>query len=100
MNLGRASLFSGLWLKLGVGQLWLGQILRDAMEAAALLLLLALCVTSDANFYGNSITITAPKRNKNGTLTVGRTKFLFYYRFQQTHKQAKRIPVLVVLGLV
>ncbi|CAF92912.1 unnamed protein product, partial [Tetraodon nigroviridis] len=40
------------------------------MEAAALLLLLALCVTSDANFYGNSITITAPKRNKNGTLTL------------------------------
>lgn len=47
------------------------------METRALLLLLALCVSSDANFYGNSVSFMAPKRNRNGTFTVGRSMFVF-----------------------
>lgn len=59
------------------------QILGNMMEAGAVLLLLllqlgTLCVTSDANFYGNSVNFMAQKRNKDGTFTVGRAIFLFH----------------------
>lgn len=71
------------------------------MEATVLLLLVTLCLTSGASFYGNSISFTAPKWNKNGTFTVGRTMFVFYNLLQQTSKQAnKKISVLVILGPV
>ncbi|TWW67595.1 uncharacterized protein LOC130514772 [Takifugu flavidus] len=45
------------------------------MEAGAVLLLLllqlgTLCVTSDANFYGNSVNFMAQKRNKDGTFML------------------------------
>lgn len=46
------------------------------MEATLLALLVTLCMTADANFYGNSISFTAPKWNKNGTFTVGSFSFM------------------------
>lgn len=58
--------------------------------AVLLLLLVTPCVTSDANFYGNSVSFTAQKRNKDGTFTVGRTSFLFSNRLKENnpiHKQ-------------
>lgn len=86
-ELGRSFLIVRLVVKLGVRQLLLGQILRDTMEAAVLLLLLLLTLwpASDASFYGNSLSLSAPKRNKNGSFTVGRSK---------------HTPVLGILGPV
>lgn len=70
-------------VKLGARKLLFVQILGNMMEAGAVLLLLllqlgTLFVTSDANFYGNSVNFMAQKRNKNGTFMVGRAIFLFH----------------------
>lgn len=65
--------------ELGAGKLLFVLILGNMMEAGAVLLLLllqlgTLCVTSDANFYGNSVNFMAQKRNKDGTFKVGRNQ--------------------------
>lgn len=52
---------------------WEPALLGSTMEAAVVVLLAALCSTADASFYGNSLSLTAPRRNQNGTFTVGRT---------------------------
>lgn len=52
---------------------WEPALLGCTMEAAVVVLLAALCSTADASFYGNSLSLTAPRRNHNGTFTVGRT---------------------------
>lgn len=43
------------------------------MEAAVLLLLLWLRPASGATFYGDSLSLSTPKRNKDGAFTVGRS---------------------------
>lgn len=77
------SVFSDLLLSWEPENLLFVRILGNMMEAGAVLLLLllqlgTLCVTSDTNFYGNSVNFMAQKRNKDGTFTVGIAIFLFH----------------------
>lgn len=97
VNCGGAALLLRAVVELGTRKLLFAQVLGDMMEAGAVLLLLllgALCTTSDATFYGNSINFMAQKGNKNGTFMVGRTIFLFHNLLKEIKPKHKQLVQL------